>query len=226
MIAEVKLMDLEHAISKLQDRSGSPPSGNTSTPRATHGLGLVTTGLSIETPRHRVVPAAAISAPDSGSTGDGTDSTQATALSLSTARGDDESIEASKRVRHMSVETSLHQPDGAPPTTTSSDTPPSLARTSVPRPLSLTSISIEHFTTLVTLLKREQHARIRLEDELAELRREVFHVLHPSPGPAESLLASSSSPLGPPPTRPSHPSSARSGFADTAASGEVVSSTA
>lgn len=48
---------------------------------------------------------------------------------------------------------------------------------------SITQLTIEHYTTLITLIRREQSARMRLEDQVTQLQRQV-----------EALEASSSSP--------------------------------
>ena len=38
---------------------------------------------------------------------------------------------------------------------------------------SMTELTIEHYTTLITLIRREQSARIRLEDQVTELQRQI-----------------------------------------------------
>lgn len=48
---------------------------------------------------------------------------------------------------------------------------------------STTQLTIEHYTTLITLIRREQSARMQLEDQVTELQRQV-----------ESLQAHSTSP--------------------------------
>ncbi|KAL8948037.1 MAG: hypothetical protein Q9222_005740 [Ikaeria aurantiellina] len=46
---------------------------------------------------------------------------------------------------------------------------------------SMTELTIEHYTTLITLIRREQSARIRLEDQVSILQREVQLLKAPSP---------------------------------------------
>ncbi|KAI4204876.1 MAG: hypothetical protein LQ346_001541 [Caloplaca aetnensis] len=47
---------------------------------------------------------------------------------------------------------------------------------------SMTELTIEHYTTLITLIRREQSARIRLEDQVSDLQREIHSLKAPSPG--------------------------------------------
>ncbi|KAL9604033.1 MAG: hypothetical protein Q9219_000795 [cf. Caloplaca sp. 3 TL-2023] len=46
---------------------------------------------------------------------------------------------------------------------------------------SMTELTIEHYTTLITLIRREQSARIRLEDQVTELQQELQSLKAPSP---------------------------------------------
>ncbi|CAO1597817.1 hypothetical protein XANCAGTX0491_001612 [Xanthoria calcicola] len=46
---------------------------------------------------------------------------------------------------------------------------------------SMTELTIEHYTTLITLIRREQSARIRLEDQVAVLQQELDSMKSPSP---------------------------------------------
>ncbi|KAL9612842.1 MAG: hypothetical protein Q9167_002573 [Letrouitia subvulpina] len=46
---------------------------------------------------------------------------------------------------------------------------------------SMTELTIEHYTTLITLIRREQSARIRLEDQVALLQRQVDMLKSASP---------------------------------------------
>ena len=46
---------------------------------------------------------------------------------------------------------------------------------------SMTELTIEHYTTLITLIRREQAARIRLEDQVSELQQELQSLKAPSP---------------------------------------------
>ncbi|KAI4269855.1 MAG: hypothetical protein LQ337_007041 [Flavoplaca oasis] len=46
---------------------------------------------------------------------------------------------------------------------------------------SMTELTIEHYTTLITLIRREQSARIRLEDQVTMLEQELRSMKSPSP---------------------------------------------
>ncbi|KAL8809776.1 MAG: hypothetical protein Q9200_003129 [Gallowayella weberi] len=46
---------------------------------------------------------------------------------------------------------------------------------------SMTDLTIEHYTTLITLIRREQSARIRLEDQVSALQQELRTLKSPSP---------------------------------------------
>ncbi|KAL8659940.1 MAG: hypothetical protein Q9226_000162 [Calogaya cf. arnoldii] len=46
---------------------------------------------------------------------------------------------------------------------------------------SMTELTIEHYTTLITLIRREQSARIRLEDQVTMLQQEIHSLKSPSP---------------------------------------------
>ncbi|KAL8770640.1 MAG: hypothetical protein Q9209_003708 [Squamulea sp. 1 TL-2023] len=46
---------------------------------------------------------------------------------------------------------------------------------------SMTELTIEHYTTLITLIRREQSARIRLEDQVTMLQQELHSIKSPSP---------------------------------------------
>ena len=48
---------------------------------------------------------------------------------------------------------------------------------------SITQLTIEHYTTLITLIRREQSARIRLEDQVTQLQRQVENLQAHSPSP-------------------------------------------
>ena len=65
-----------------------------------------------------------------------------------------------------------------------SQTPPFPTAPSLPgitKRSSLTSITIDHYTTLITLLRREQSARKRLEERLDDLQRQVTDLKSPPP---------------------------------------------
>ncbi|KAL8762459.1 MAG: hypothetical protein Q9184_001542 [Pyrenodesmia sp. 2 TL-2023] len=52
---------------------------------------------------------------------------------------------------------------------------------------SMTELAIEHYTTLITLIRREQSARIRLEDQVSDLQREIRSLKAPSPGSLRNI---------------------------------------
>ena len=51
---------------------------------------------------------------------------------------------------------------------------------------SITELTIEHYTTLITLIRREQSARMRLEDQVTELQRQVELLQARSPSASHS----------------------------------------
>ena len=46
---------------------------------------------------------------------------------------------------------------------------------------SITSLTIDHYTTLIGLIRREQAARIRLEDQVSELQQQLMSIQYVSP---------------------------------------------
>ena len=57
---------------------------------------------------------------------------------------------------------------------------------------SMTELTIEHYTTLITLIRREQSARIRLEDQVTDLQRQIEALQAKS-----SPISPKSSPMSP-----------------------------
>jgi hypothetical protein len=183
MTLEVKLMDLEYAISKIQAR---PPSPMGPTPQHLRPTLQVNRLSPDATPKPK--PAAAKQSPtpsnhhtleSTGSTNESAASTQPTAISAA-----DEDVFVDRRARPTSTATTVRA--GEPAARPSSPCPSDGKR---PRRHShrdsITGLTIEHFTTLIGLIRREQAARIRLEDQVAELQRQI-HELAPPPPPSSS----------------------------------------
>lgn len=173
---ELKLMDFDYAISKLQASSFPPlnrheraeafPTGPAHTRSVSDQPQIQSSkagGPSVETS-----PSLAYSHGD-GDPGFQGDSSLATGSDLTTIQ---------PRPRPVSIATTL-KASGAGHYSSLG------ARSSIDRSSrsSITQLTIEHYTTLITLIRREQSARMRLEDQVTQLQRQV-----------EALEASSSSP--------------------------------
>ncbi|KAL8692477.1 MAG: hypothetical protein Q9218_002513 [Villophora microphyllina] len=64
---------------------------------------------------------------------------------------------------------------------------------------SMTELTIEHYTTLITLIRREQSARIRLEDKVSMLQREIQKLKSPSPDSLREIRNARRQQHSPPP---------------------------
>jgi hypothetical protein len=154
MTVEVKLMDLEYAIAKLQ-----PPT-LLSVPEATPQPESSRQG--------RLTPSSAYKSQlGSDITTNGSISTQPTNPSLisppSTNRTTDDPFIESK-ARPMS--TATMKKDFQPIS-------PVQSERNYDKRNSITNLTIDHFTSLIGLIRREQAARHRLEDQIVELQREI-----------------------------------------------------
>lgn len=174
---EVKIMDLEYAISKIQARSPSPqgPAPRTQTPplktEKSGGNSAAASPLSMREARQSPTSSHTKTLGSLSSTKPGSTSTQLTAYS------NDEDPSSQPKDRPTSTATTVRQTPLKPLESRDSQ--------SVNR-VSITSLTIDHFTTLIGLIRREQAARIRLEDQVVELQREVDH-LRPASPPLSSI---------------------------------------
>ncbi|KAL8826701.1 MAG: hypothetical protein Q9170_007304 [Blastenia crenularia] len=92
----------------------------------------------------------------------------------------DQSPESTPGVQQMPF--GIHHPANQPkPRPTSIATTLKPARGDRSSRNSMTELTIEHYTTLITLIRREQSARIRLEDQVSEMQRELHSLKAPSP---------------------------------------------
>ena len=174
---ELKLMDFEFAISKLQAGSFSP------TDRSQHLEQLPAL------PAHsRSVSDQAQMHSSKANTGGFVDQYPSLAYyhnagtpasqQCSFGAGQDPTI-IQPRPRPASIATTL-KASGANQRNNSPITRDRNARNSI------TELTIEHYTTLITLIRREQSARMRLEDQVAELQHQIQHLQAGSPSSANS----------------------------------------
>lgn len=92
----------------------------------------------------------------------------------------DQSPESTPGIQQMPF--GIHHPANQPrPRPTSIATTLKPARDNRSSRNSMTDLTIEHYTTLITLIRREQSARIRLEDQVSDLQRELQSLKAPSP---------------------------------------------
>ena len=177
MTVEVKLMDLEYAISKLQ--TNAPPLNQLTSdrhPDPSRPLEVPTAEASVQVTPGRQSPISTHKSHiGSRSTNSDSISTQPTAVSLTSPpshpHNDDPFVDYKPRptsqaptVRHLPIS----------PIPSERNFP-----SSEPRPRSsLTNISVDHLTTLITLIRTEQAARQRLESQVMELQREIKFLQH------------------------------------------------
>ncbi|MCJ1308811.1 hypothetical protein MMC25_002466 [Agyrium rufum] len=155
---EVKLMDLEYAISKLQARTPSPVepsskshSGIPETPaqsRTQHALR--NDPCENQYPGHLASPAPSASEAE-----------------------DDENTRQGPRKRPISTATMVRQKNHHSPRSPPSPVETSYSSRQDRHRSSLTSMTIDHFTTLVSLLRKEQSARVNLQQQVTELQRQI-----------------------------------------------------
>ena len=152
---EVKLMDLEYAISKIQARSqSSSPDGQRPV------IGDRNLSLDSETSESSLRPK---TMGQSTTTNEGSESTQPTSQS-----SNEPSLK--QKTRPISNAPTIRPPKVEPQTTTVQETPQKRNRNSI------TSLTIDHYTTLISLIRREQAARIRLEDQVTDLQRQITSI--------------------------------------------------
>jgi len=160
---EVKLMDLEYAISKIQAQPPSPAGPS---------------------PQH-LQPDLQLRNPSAGSGQSGTSSPFKSAEQKYTSVAESEPIEPpshssngsyrDRMARPLSNAPTIRPPTAPSPVANEQDTKTSHKRNSI------TSLTIDHYTTLITLIRREQVARIRLEDQVSDLQRQLMNIQYPSP---------------------------------------------
>ena len=165
---ELKLMDLDYAISKLQAGSFSPPSQQQRPAAASIDSAMSTHKRCLsDQPQVQAFKSGgsfadkypALAYYQNG----GTPNTQQGSFS---SWNDSTSIQP--RARPASIATTLKA--SGPGQVQSSSTRGSMDRGSRS---SITELTIEHYTTLITLIRREQSARMRLEDQVTELQQQI-----------------------------------------------------
>jgi len=165
---ELKLMDLDFAISKLQAGSFSPPNEN----QRSEAISSIPTVPShfrsiSDQPRMQALKTAgpfvdkypSLAYYQNG----GTPNTQQGAFPSW-----NEATSFQPRGRPTSIATTLKASGVGQDHATG-------IRSSIDRGFrsSITELTIEHYTTLITLIRREQSARMRLEDHVAELQQQI-----------------------------------------------------
>ncbi|KAL8970941.1 MAG: hypothetical protein Q9197_003541 [Variospora fuerteventurae] len=102
------------------------------------------------------------------------------ALENSPTSNYDQSPESTPGMQQMPF--GIHHPANQPkPRPTSIATTLKPARGDRSSRNSMTELTIEHYTTLITLIRREQSARIHLEDQVSDLQRQIHSLQSPSP---------------------------------------------
>ena len=162
---EVKLMDLEYAISKIQAQPPSPA------------------GPSLQ----HLQPDVQLRNSSSGSGQSETSSPLKSTEQNRASMIESESIEPPSHSSNASYRDRMTRPLSnaptiRPPTATASAPAPSEQNTTKSQKRnSITSLTIDHYTTLINLIRREQAARIRLEDQVSDLQRQLMNIQYPSP---------------------------------------------
>ena len=152
---EVKLMDLEYAISKMQARRSPSPAASST---------------------HKLRPTLPRSNPSTASSSSGIrrQDQDTTTVAGTKQLMSNTSTGVEQKLRPLSIatvrpQTALHVPH------TETDAMKTGDRTSI------ASITIDHYVTLIGLIRREQAARIHLEDQVSHLRRQLLYNKSPSP---------------------------------------------
>ena len=166
---EVKLMDLEYAISKIQARPPSPAGPSTENLRP----GLQSRNAS------------------SGSGNLGTSSPPKTVEQSRASLVESQPLDSTPPSLHETHQDRKTRPlSNAPtirPPTTMTSVMSEQDKKSQNRN-SITSLTIDHYTTLIGLIRREQAARIRLEDQVSDLQRQLMNIQYPSPPQSRSRI--------------------------------------
>jgi len=165
---ELKLMDLDFAISKLQAGSFSPPDENQrseamssipTVPSHFRSISYQARMQALKTAGPFVDKYPSLAYYQNG----GTPNTQQGAFPSW-----NEATSFQPRGRPTSIATTLKASGAGQDHATG-------IRSSIDRGFrsSITELTIEHYTTLITLIRREQSARMRLEDHVAELQQQI-----------------------------------------------------
>ena len=170
MIMEVKLMDLENAISKMQAHSRSPvrPPQHESRPAVQVRSASASSDPSGTSSLHKQAESSQI-------TQEGSESTQPTSQSSNESPTD-------RKPRPISNAPTIRPPKAVSPMPSDDGLRQKRNRSSI------TSLTIDHYTTLISLIRREQTARIRLEEQVSDLQRQVQNLQPPSPQDSRSRL--------------------------------------
>ena len=167
---EVKLMDLEYAISKIQAQSHSPVNLPPDVmPSATRERSLSSGSAASESS----LQAKAMG--QSTSTNEGSESTQPTSQS-----SNEPSFK--QKVRPISNAPTIRPAKIGLQPSNVQELPPTRNRNSI------TSLTIDHYTTLIGLIRREQAARIRLEDQVTDLQRQIMSMKTAAPVDSRSRI--------------------------------------
>ena len=163
---EIKLMDFEYAISKLQAGCTSPPS------RRSEGIGMAKRQSSVDSylsSDHQKAPIEASPALPQ----------QTPPLTPSNF-----AHEISPQQRPTSVATTLKASAAGPYT--------SAYKGSTDRSTgsSLTGLTIEHYTTLITLIRHEQSSRVRLEQQVSMLQHQLDRISASQPSHTQTYSPS------------------------------------
>ncbi|MCJ1398072.1 hypothetical protein MMC11_001269 [Xylographa trunciseda] len=167
---EVKLMDLEYAISKIQAQSQSSgkPSSDMPPPAIRPRNSSVGSEASESSLQAKAMG-------QSTTTNEGSESTQPTSQS-----SNEPSLK--QKVRPISNAPTIRPAKNNPQSTNLQEMPPKRNRNSI------TSLTIDHYTTLIGLIRREQAARIRLEDQVTDLQRQITNMKTASPPDSRSRI--------------------------------------
>lgn len=162
---EIKLMDFEYALSKLQAGSSSPPRRHSERVEMAGRQNSVDSYLSSD---HRQAPIEASPALPQ----------ETPPVSPSNC-----AHETTPQQRPTSVATTLKASASGPYTSASKGIIDRSTRSS------LTGLTIEHYTTLITLIRHEQSSRVRLEQQVSMLQQQLDRISpsHSSHSHAHSL---------------------------------------
>lgn len=167
---EVKLMDLEYAISNFQARPHFP--GEVSIQQQQPQIQARKLSLTPETPETSL---GANTTDQNNITREGSESTRPTSQSSNGSL-------IKQKTRPISSAPTIRPPKVVSPATSEKDMRQKRKRSSI------TSLTIDHYTTLINLIRREQAARRQLEDQVSDLRRQVMNLKAPSPPESRSRV--------------------------------------